>query len=545
MRWFVQRGAFEKALAACEDARRRPRAASRGVGPRRRRSRSPRRSRRSRRVGSQRGGSRRLGGMIPAAPRADPRGRALTRATRWRPRTSSASSAIRGFEEAAALCPPGAGSKLLGVGSSVRRWAPRAQLPSPRRPGAHGGYETILHVPGGRGPRAFPAVVRAWPSKLFSVRGESPPSRPTRKPIDVARARPGASAQKPARPPRPPRPRRDRRVPSPRPGILKEAPAELYLADGQRDRAWSCTEPGAERGGLRPRTSCFAARRRASAARCFAVRRGRDASGRRAAERRDTKAGFEVVEARLASGAERRGARRPRGAGRVPPGAVRRGPDGGAQGARRSEGPADDRVRPGGIWRVFERGGGEVRRREGARGDRWARPAFSSRARVSPRPTRVVARGSRGARPGPRGRPRRWHRKGRSSPSSRPRRGGGDVGRGRRARRRGKGIGPADVGVGSRRRRGALDRAGSCAACPRGARGRLGPRLAGSSAAAPRGASRKTFEAGDGGDRGGGKRRRRAAGGRSGPTPWRWRTEKREKWETRGRATAAGGAAAT
>ena len=86
VRWFVQRGAFEKALAACEDAEAAAaEAAARGVvgltsSPFALSAPLPAESRR---VGSQRGGSRRLGGDDPpAAPRADPRGRVGDRARR-------------------------------------------------------------------------------------------------------------------------------------------------------------------------------------------------------------------------------------------------------------------------------------------------------------------------------------------------------------------------------------------------------------------------------------------------------------------------------
>ena len=138
-------------------------------------------------------------------------------------------------------------------------------------------YETILHafLADERDHARFLAVVRAWPSKLFSVRGVI---AAVGKALDAEASFDRRAGPAPARLAQKPRlDHLDHLEPdgtdassssSSTAVILKEALAELYLADGQRDRALELhLELGRRARWTSRRGTSFAARRRASAAR--------------------------------------------------------------------------------------------------------------------------------------------------------------------------------------------------------------------------------------------------------------------------------------
>ena len=334
VRWFVQRGAFEKALAACEDAEAAAaEAASRGVvGP----TSSP--FALSAPLPPSRAESDPnaadpddSGGMIPPPPLAPIREGGSATA-----RDEVASAYLerllrdpRGFEEAAALCPRLLRrSKLLWerwifrfarARGALRALAPYVPTADPTL--SRETYETILHafLADERDHARFLAVVRAWPSKLFSVRGLI---AAVGKALDAEASFNRRAGPAPARLAKPRLDHLDHLEPdgtdassssSSTAVILKEALAELYLADGQRDRA---LELHLELG--RPSAVDFASRhelfRRAAESERGALASLCAADATRAAaalaERRDENGlGFEVVEARLRERAEATGAR--------------------------------------------------------------------------------------------------------------------------------------------------------------------------------------------------------------------------------------------
>ena len=294
----------------------------------------------SRRVGSQRGGSRRLGGDDPpAAPRADPRGRVGDRARRGGVRVPRAppprSARVRrgGGAVPAPLAPVQVALGALDLPVRARaRGAEGAGAVRPhRRPDAQPRdvRDDPARVPGGReGPRAVPG---GRPS--VAIQALLRPRRNRRRREGARRGSlirssrgpgPGAPRAKASpRPPRPPRTRRDRRVffflldrGDPEGGAGGAVPRGR--AAGPRPGA--APRAGApERGGLRVAARAVSPRGGERARRVgFAVRRGRDASGRRA--RRATRRLRARVrggrgEASRARGGDG-GARRPRGVAR-------------------------------------------------------------------------------------------------------------------------------------------------------------------------------------------------------------------------------------